>query len=166
MSRVTWRDRMRYAFDNFMARGTRALILGLFAVSLLLIVIIAALISISGMADDQELDFATLLWRNLLRTLDPGTMGSDEGTGPFLGAMLLVTLIGIFVISTLIGIINSGLQGRLDELRRGRSRVIERDHTVVLGWSQQIHTVIAEIVAANANQRGRAIVVLAEREPA
>ncbi len=165
MSRATWRDRARYAFDNFMARGTRALILGLFAVSLLLIVIVAGLISLSGIAQDQDLDFATILWRNLLRTLDPGTMGGDQGTGPFLGAMLLVTLIGIFVISTLIGIINSGIQGRLDELRKGRSRVIEHDHTVILGWSQQIHTVIAEIVAANANQRRRAIVVLAERDP-
>jgi voltage-gated potassium channel Kch len=165
MDRVTWRDRARYAFDNFMARGTPALILGLFAVSLLLILVIAVVAALSGIANDQGLDFPTLVWRNLMRTLDPGTMGGDEGTAPFLAAMLAVTLGGIFVISTLIGIINSGLQDRLSELRKGRSRVIEREHTVILGWSQQIHTVISEIVEANANQPRRAIVVLADRDP-
>jgi voltage-gated potassium channel Kch len=165
MHRVTWRDRARYAFDNFMARGTPALILGLFAVSLLLILLIAVVATLSGIANDQGLDFPTLLWRNLMRTLDPGTMGGDEGTAPFLAAMLAVTLGGIFVISTLIGIINSGIEGRLSELRKGRSRVVEHEHTVILGWSQQIHTVIAEIVEANANQPRRAVVVLADRDP-
>jgi voltage-gated potassium channel Kch len=165
MEPVTWRDRVRYAFDNYMARGTRALIVGLFAITLLLILVLAAIVSLSGIADDQGLDFPTLAWRNLLRTLDPGTMGGDEGSAPFLGAMLLITLVGIFVLSTLIGIINSGLQDRLADLRKGRSRVIEREHTVILGWSQQIFTVVSELAAANANHAGRAIVVLAERDP-
>ena len=91
-------------------------------------------------------------------------MGGDQGTAGFLLAMFGVTLGGIFVISTLIGILNTGLEGKLAELRKGRSRVIERDHTVILGWSQQIHTVISEIVAANENQPRRSIVVLADRD--
>ena len=32
-------------------------------------------------------------------------------------------------------------EGRLDELRKGRSRVIEDGHTVILGWSQSIFTI-------------------------
>ena len=60
--------------------------------------------------------------------------------------MLVITLGGIFVISTLIGILNTGLEGKLAELRKGRSRVVERDHTVILGWSQQIFTIISELV--------------------
>jgi voltage-gated potassium channel Kch len=166
VERVSLRDRARYAFDNVMARGTGALIAGLFAVSAVLIVLFAAILIATGVAGDQGLDFPAVLWRNLMRTLDPGTMGGDEGTAPFLGAMLLVTLVGIFVLSTLIGIINNGIQGRLEELRKGRSRVIESGHTVILGWSQQIHTVVAELIEANANQRRRVIVIMAERDPA
>jgi len=49
-------------------------------------------------------------------------------------------------------------------LRRGRSRVIEAGHTVILGWSPQVFTVISELVAANANQRDPCIVVLGERD--
>ena len=164
MDRVTWRDRLRYRFDEFMGRGTVALILGLFVISILLIVVVAAVVAIAGFAQDQGLDFGTLLRYGLLRTLDPGTMGGDQGSAGFLLAMFVITLGGIFVISTLIGILNTGLEGKLADLRKGRSRVVERDHTVILGWSQQIHTVISEIVAANENQSRRSIVILAERD--
>lgn len=101
---------------------------------------------------------------SMLRTLDPGTMGGDTGSIGFLGAMLAATLGGIFVISALIGIINSGIQGRLEELRKGRSRVIESGHTVILGWNQQVFTTLGELVRANANQGGGTVVVLADRD--
>ncbi len=91
-------------------------------------------------------------------------MGGDTGSGGFLLSMFVITLGGIFIISTLIGILNTGLEGKLAELRKGRSTVVERDHTVILGWSQQIHTVISEIVEANSNQPRRSIVILAERD--
>ncbi|MEO8229460.1 MAG: potassium transporter TrkA [Chloroflexota bacterium] len=163
MDRVTWRDRVRYRFDEFMSRGTIALILGLFAISVVLIVLVALIVWLTGLAS-EDLDFPTLLRYGLLRTLDPGTMGGDQGTAGFLLAMFLITLGGIFVISTLIGILNTGLESKLAELRKGRSRVVERDHTVILGWSQQIHTVISEIVSANENQGRRSIVILADRD--
>jgi voltage-gated potassium channel Kch len=160
---VDWRSRLRYRFDEFMGRGTIALIVGLFAISALLIVAVVAVVWVTGMARD-DLDFPTLLRFGLLRTLDPGTMGGDEGTAGFLLSMFVITLGGIFIISTLIGILNNGLQERLVELRKGRSTVVEREHTVILGWSQQIHTVISEIVEANSNQPRRSIVVLADRD--
>jgi hypothetical protein len=159
---TSWRDRLRYAVDEFFARGTIALILGLFAVSTLIIILIALAVTVSGAGEDRP--FFELIWMGLLRTLDPGTMGGDQGTTGFLGAMLLVTLAGLFVISALIGIINTGIQGRLAELRKGRSRVIESEHTVILGWNQQVFTILSELVGANANQRGRSVVVLADRD--
>ena len=151
-----------------MSRGTIALIGGLFVLSLLVIVIVSVVVAISGAlresAATEGLSFPELVWRSLLRTLDPGTMGGDQGSVTFLLAMLTVTLGGIFVISTLIGVISNGIQGKLDELRKGRSVVLEKDHTVILGWSAQIFEIIGEIVLANANRRGRCIVILAERD--
>lgn len=159
---TTWRDRLRYRIDEFFGRGTIALILGLFAVSLLIVLAIAVIVTVTGIGEGNDLP--RLLWMGLMRTLDPGTMGGDEGSSGFLGAMLAVTLGGIFVISALIGIINTGIQDRLAELRKGRSRVIETDHTVVLGWNQQVFTILSELIGANANQRGRTVVVLADRD--
>jgi len=159
---TTRRDRLRYRVDEFFARGTVSLIVALFLGSAALVFVFAVLAWLAGLGGD--LPFLRVLWMSILRTLDPGTMGNDEGSIPFLGAMLGITLGGIFVISALIGIINNGIQGRLAELRKGRLRVIESGHTVVLGWNQQVFTILSELIGANANQGGGIIVVLADRD--
>lgn len=162
MRKVTWLDRLRYAFDNTLARGPIALIAWLAVVSAALIVAISLVVRLAGLAPERSLP--DLLWMSLMRTLDPGTMGGDEGSWAFLLAMLAVTFGGIFVISTLIGVITSGIEARLEDLRKGRSRVVERDHTVVLGWAESVFTVVSELIQANANRRRACVVVLAEHD--
>ncbi len=169
MRKITLADRLRYWFDNTMARGTVALIGWLFVLSMLLIFSTALVGTIAGpqlLATEEPLTFGALLWMSLLRTLDPGTMGGDEGSPLFLGLMLGVTLGGIFLVSALIGAITSGIEQRLEELRKGRSFVVEQDHIVILGWSAQIFTVIAELVEANRHRKGTCIVVLAPEDKA
>ncbi len=90
-------------------------------------------------------------------------MGGDEGWG-FRWAMFAVTLGGVFIISTLIGVLTSGLENKIEELRKGRTRVIEKNHTVILGWSEQIYTIISELIAANENMKDGCIVVMGEMD--
>ncbi|MFL5804346.1 MAG: CASTOR/POLLUX-related putative ion channel [Roseiflexaceae bacterium] len=165
MYKASLPDRLRYRFDNIMSRGTIALI-GLLAVlSTLVIVVVSIFVTTVGIAPEgsENLSFVEAVWESLMRTLDSGTMGGDVGWG-FRFSMLLVTLGGIFVISTLIGVLTSGIEGKIDELRKGRSRVIESGHTVILGWSQQIFLVISELVAASANQPKSCIVILGDKD--
>jgi hypothetical protein len=96
-----------------------------------------------------------------MRTIDPGAMGGDQGWS-FRLSSLFVTLGGILLLSTLIGLITSGIETRVESLRKGRSAVLEQGHTIILGWSPQVFTIIAELVVANANRRRPVIVVLAE----
>lgn len=70
----------------------------------------------------------------MLRTMDPGTMGGDEGAF-FRAASLLVTIGGVLVVSSLIGLLANGIADKLAELRKGRSPVMESGHTLILGWS-------------------------------
>jgi voltage-gated potassium channel Kch len=145
-----------------MERGTIALIAGLGVVSLL--IILGVVVALEVIGSDQGFGIPTLIWMSMLRTLDPGTMGGDEGSPSFVLGMLAVTLGGIFVISTLIGILNNGLQEKLATLRKGRSRVLEHDHVVILGWSQQIFAVIGELLVGGAGRKRTSIVVLADRD--
>ncbi len=168
VSQPTLKEKIGYWFDNYMSRGTLALIGGLGVASLAVIMVAAAIISLGGVALAPEgatdrMSFIEAAWESLMRTLDSGTMGGDAGWG-FRIVMLFVTLGGIFVISTLIGVITTGVEGKLDELRKGRSRVLESNHTVILGWSPQIFTIIPEIVTANANQPRGVIAVLADKD--
>ena len=168
MKKPSVRERLRYEFDNFMARGTIALIAGLGVVAAVGILTVTIVLGILGYASGGYVNDGTrmsdLLWNALMRTLDPGTMGGDSAPFGFLLGMLAVTLLGIFVISALIGVINTGLEGRLARMRKGRSRVVESGHTVILGWSQEIFTVVSELVIANSNQKKAAIVILADRD--
>jgi voltage-gated potassium channel Kch len=164
MKTPTFKQRFQYWFDNFMSRGTGALIIALFVLSAVIIFVIAALVKITGNAPNDESLFE-LAWMGLLRTLDSGTMGGDTGSVFFLFMMLVVTFGGIFVVSALIGIINNGLEDKLDELRKGRSAVLENEHTLILGWSPQIFNIISELVLANENRKsGAVVVVLADRD--
>lgn len=155
------RDRIRYAVDNTFTRGTAALILWLAILSVAIIAFMALVVSLFRITPEGEapLGFWEAAWRNLMRTLDAGTMGGDAGWG-YRIIMLLVTLGGVFVISTLIGVLSSAIEGKLEELRRGKSKILETNHIVILGWSEQLYTIISELVEANRNQPGNCIAVL------
>ncbi len=164
----TFRQRLQYFFDNFMSRGTVALIGGLALITLVVIAIAATVISLGGRALAPEgssapLSFFEAAWESLMRTFDAGTMGGDAGWG-FRWVMLFVTIGGIFVVSTLIGVLTAGVETKLEELRKGRSQVLETGHTLILGWSPQVFTILSELMIANENQKNARIVILADKD--
>lgn len=165
MKRVGPRDRVRYAFDKSMAAGTIALIGWLALASLAVIFTAALILTAIGIHQDESapLDFSDAAWASLMRTLDPGTMGGDTGWA-FRTVMFVVTLAGLFIVSSLIGVLSAGLSGRLEQLRKGRSFVLEENHTLILGWTPSIFLIIAELGLANANQSKSRIVVLADKD--
>ncbi|MGI0484813.1 CASTOR/POLLUX-related putative ion channel [Pantanalinema rosaneae CENA516] len=163
--RSTLADQLHYRFDNFMARGTVALVSGLALISFAFIFLMSVLVSLFGVAPEgsDRMDLPESLWSVLMRTLDSGTVGGDTGW-VFRLTMLFVTFGGIFVVSTLIGLLSNGINTKLEDLRQGRSRVIETDHIVILGWSLQIFTLISELALANANRPNACIVILSEQD--
>lgn len=157
--------RLRYAFDKTMAAGPIALIGWLAVVSLLIVAVAGLFLAITGIAPEggSPLDFVEAFWEALMRTLDAGTMGADAGWA-FRLVMLAVTLGGIFIVSALIGVLSAGVDNKLDELRKGRSRVLESEHTVILNWSPSIFDIISELVVANASRRKPRIVIMADKD--
>ena len=129
-------DRLRYRFDNSMSRGTPALIAWLSVVTLLLILVFTVVVQIFNLRDDSEhVGFVREIFQNLFHALDPGTVAGDGFTSwQFLITMLVLTIAGLFIVSALIGVIAAGIDTKLADLRRGRSIVLEKDHTVILGW--------------------------------
>ena len=160
MSNFSVSQRIRYRFDNALSRGIWVVLLWLGALAALFFVAIAAIISITGIGPgDERTTLGEGLWLALTRSLDSGTFSGDEGMR-FRLIMLIVTLAGIFLAATIIGLISSGIDSRVQSLRRGKSLVIETGHTVIIGRSDKLSTIITELVEANSSERGRAIVVL------
>ncbi|WTL28634.1 NAD-binding lipoprotein [Streptomyces sp. NBC_01498] len=103
----------------------------------------------------------TAAWRTSAETLRLGAM-----TGTPLRMLLsaLLGLVALLCVSTLVGVITTSLAERMAELSRGRSTVLEQGHVVLLGWSDQVTTVVRELIAAQTPHRPRAIVLLADRD--
>jgi voltage-gated potassium channel Kch len=166
--KITFRHRLRYWFDNTMAHGTSALIGWLGLLSLILIVffsivllVITAFVTMQ-LPNGQEANPANTFWQTFLHAFNNGQLGNDSGVEwPFLAIMFVVTIGGIFILSSLIGVLTNGLNTRFDELRRGRSRVLETDHTLILGWSDRVFTIVKQLVAAaTAEGRTRSCIVI------
>jgi voltage-gated potassium channel Kch len=155
--KITFRQRLQYWFDNTMAHGTSAQIgwltllsLGLILVFGTIMLVVAAFVP-QQLPNGQEANPANTFWQTFLHAFNNGQLGSDTGVEwPFLAVMFGVTIGGIFILSSLIGVLTNGLNARLDELRRGRSRVLETDHMLILGWSDQVFTIVKQLVAAAA----------------
>jgi ion channel POLLUX/CASTOR len=166
--RFTWRERLRYRFDATMSRGSAALVGWLALVTLALIVVFSAIVLLAGLApkndDGSRPGVIRQLFDTLLHSLDPGTVAGDTGGWKFLVVMLVLTIAGLFVVSALIGVIATGLDNKLLELRKGRSAVVEQGHTVILGWSDAIFTILSELAIANESVKHAAVVVLADRD--
>ena len=159
-------QRFRYAFDNIMGRGPIALIGLLLVLTVALVLIVATLMVISGISPGDAgdpVDFVEAFWLAMVRTLDAGTFGADTGWR-FRLIMLVDTLGGVFIVASLIGILSSGLEDRLGEMRKGRSLVVEQGHTLILGWSPKIFTIISELAIANESARQPRVVVVAARD--
>lgn len=165
MKTITWRDRLRYQFDKSMAAGPIALIGWLAVISLIVIVIAGLFLAFTGITPEggEPVSFIEGAWESLMRTMDAGTMGGDAGWS-FRGVSLVVTVAGIFVFSALIGVLSSGLDEKLDELRKGRSHVLEKEHTIIFNWSPSIFDVISELVIANQSRRNPRIVIMASKD--
>lgn len=159
------RERIKYTFDNIMSKGTISAILLLLLVSFIIVVFIATSISLMNIYPEGEKDinFFEAVWISMTRTLDPGTMGEDSGWA-FRALMFLATAYGILMVSTFIGLVSNGILTKIVELRKGRSRVLEKDHILILGWSSKIFTIISELIIANENQKSPIIVILADKD--
>ncbi|MFD3546687.1 NAD-binding lipoprotein [Streptomyces sp. NPDC058655] len=156
-----WR-RLQYQFDNLVSRGTTALI-GWLVLACLGAVVPASVVLV--WTDPQPP--ATLsgrleaVWVSVGQTLK---IGGAVGSPLYVLASVLLALVALLFVSTLVSIITTGINQRILELRLGYSTVLEAQHTVLLGWSDQVFPVIAELVTANSNRPRATVAVLAPKD--
>ncbi len=157
--------KLHYKFDNLMSAGPIAIIAWLGIISLLLILSAAIILNIFKITQEggEPLAFIEAFWESFMRAIDAGTVAGDIGWG-FRIVGLIITLGGIFIVSMLIGIISNAIQNKVEDLRKGRSLVLEHGHTLILGWSTKIFSIISELIMANENKKNAKIVILADMD--
>ena len=165
MRRPTFGQRLRYSFDNLMSKGTASLLL-ILGIITATVVIVGGLLAVALGGPDGSGAESTggSIWFTLMHAINTGVLAKEEGTVPYLFVMTIVTLVGIFITSFLIGTISNGIKDKVVELQRGKSRVIEENHTVIIGFDENVTSIIEELAYASANQKGAVVVIMADHD--
>ncbi|HEY9611642.1 CASTOR/POLLUX-related putative ion channel, partial [Allocoleopsis sp.] len=165
LTRVTLHNRWRYNFDKLMSKGLVPIVVVLNLIAVAFLCLMATVLTIFHIQPEggNLPTFIDRVWSALLHSINPGTMNGAQGW-PFRITMLVTTYGGLVLMGTLTGVIINSINNKLESLRKGRSRVIETDHIVILGWSPQVFTIISELAIANANQPYTCIVILSKED--
>ena len=165
MRKVSVWQRIRYWFDNLMSKGSASLLLLLAVITAAVVFIGGFLAVILGGADGKgEEPLWQTIWFTLMHAINTGVLAKEEGTVAYLAVMTVVTLVGIFITSFLIGTISNAIKEKVTNLQRGKSRVIEKDHIVIIGFDENITSMIEELVYANSNRRDAVVVIMADED--
>ena len=165
MKKVSFRQKFKYWFDNLMSKGTKSLLL-LLAVITTVVVVTGGLaaVALGGADGSGGTSTGRSIWFTLMHAINTGVLAKEEGTVPYLIVMTIVTLVGIFITSFLIGTISNGIKDKVTDLQRGKSRVIEKGHVVIIGFDENIIGILKELVLANENQSDAVVVIMSEKD--
>lgn len=143
-----------------MSKGLLSLIGLLTLVTAVFVLLMTVLVMLFSSYPVQGESVGEMIWFSLMHALDPGTVVGAEGLA-YRTIMLITTFGGLVFLAGLIGIVSGAFDTKVEELRKGRSRVIESDHTLILGWNSRVFSLIKEISLANLSRKKASIVILA-----
>ncbi|MBQ7534355.1 MAG: hypothetical protein IJT43_01910 [Stomatobaculum sp.] len=144
------KERFAYWFDNQMAKGSLALIHVLIAASVAFAIMMAGIIVMLGLHGDG--DGTSVFWNSIATVINAWMPYSDEGSTGYLIMMSVIAIAGVLFTSVLIGIITSAIEEKIDDLKKGNSFVLEKEHFVVLGFYPGEYTLIEQLILAAAGK--------------
>ena len=107
----------------------------------------------------EEKPWDESVWETYTCLMDPGPHMEMESTGQrIVGA--LISWFGVVIFSVLTGFVIDAVMEKMEDLKAGRSTVIESEHTLILGWTDKAAGLCREIANANESEGGGVIVVL------
>lgn len=81
--------------------------------------------------------FAEALWLSWTFVADSGNHADTEGIGPRI-VSVSISSGGMLIFAMMLGLVSDAISEKVDSLRKGKSEVIERNHILVLGWSDKL----------------------------
>jgi len=152
---------IRYQLDKSLVRGILAISYILFLV-LIFIVIFIVFLDMVFIKDGDEGFFVTFIEYFFL-AIKGGNISNSSMPHIIVNAILMVT--GLFLSSIVIGIVTNSIRERINDIRRGSSKIIELNHQVILGWSSGVSLLIRELLLANENNKGSNVVIMDQKDP-
>ena len=151
--------RLFYFFDNQISKGTANIILMLTISLVVVVVLLGCSIYVAGFSDEKNVLNLILNYFYLVLSYTP----PKETSLPVGIVSIILFIVGLFVSGALIGAITTGLHTKLADLQEGYGEIVEENHTIILGWSQHVTTIVEELILANESVGGTTIVILGRK---
>lgn len=155
---VSLNKQIAYRVDVFLSVHPYAKPVSLLVATLLLICLGG--LALFGVTNDSLRD---CLWLSWTYVADPGNHTNSEGIGPRL-VSVSISFGGMLIFAMMLGLVSDAISEKLDSLRKGRSEVVEQNHTLILGWSDKLGSLLNQLAIANESLGGGIVVVMAERD--
>ncbi|XP_027167104.1 ion channel CASTOR-like isoform X2 [Coffea eugenioides] len=156
--KVSLNKQLAYRVDAFLSVHPYAKPLALLVATVLLICLGG--LALFGVTDDS---LADSLWLSWTYVADSGNHANSEGIGPRL-VSVSISFGGMLVFAMMLGLVSDAISEKFDSLRKGRSEVVGQNHTLILGWSDKLGSLLNQLAIANESLGGGMVVVMAERD--
>lgn len=158
----SFKNRIRYRFDNSINKGQGAFVawLAIFGLIFSFVISIIRLVLDGKGEVSVAVAFRELLWGTSNSVLFDGKI--PTGTFTNKAVAISIWLASVTIAATIIAFVTSKLRDRVEELRRGKTPILESGHTLILGWSNRAFPIIEQLTIANSNKRGSVIAIFAD----
>lgn len=129
---VSLNKRLAYRVDVLLSVHPYTKSLALLLATLLLIWLGG--LALFGVTDDS---LADCLWLSWTYVADSGNHANSVGFGPKL-VSVSISFGGMLIFAMMLGLVSDAISEKFDSLRKGRSEVLEKNHTLILGWSDKL----------------------------
>lgn len=147
-------DRIRYQTDLFFGTHKYARVTALLLVALFMVFIGGVA---HQMVDSDRRTLASSLWMAYSFVSGGGSYDEDALSRI---VQVLLSFGGMLLFALLVGMITEAINERMEEMRRGRNKVLESGHLLICGWNDKVAHLVDEISLANESCGGGTIVVL------
>ncbi|XP_062178083.1 ion channel CASTOR-like isoform X1 [Alnus glutinosa] len=155
---VSLSKQLAYRLDAFLSVHPYAKPLALLVATLLLICLGG--LALFGVTDGS---LAECLWLSWTYIADSGNHSDSEGVGWRL-VSVSISFGGMLIFAMMLGLVSDAISEKLDSLRKGRSEVVEQNHTLILGWSDKLGSLLNQLAIANESLGRGIVVVMAEQD--
>lgn len=161
---TSFKEKSKYNIENFISKGGKSIFISLFF--LFLIAFVFAVVfrwMLLGFSGSENIFHHA--WITFLEMTDPGNMNQDNSSSTIIKiSTILAGFLGVIIFSMLVAFIITNMEAVIYSFRKGKSKVFENDHTLILGWNERVVDIIKEIILANESEKYGCIVILAQKD--
>lgn len=155
-------DKARYYFDSSISRGLKGLIVWLFLVSVTVSLLLALFTYSLGVPEISQDPVFSIV--DVLVTPFFGTAWNVDVSWGYRLMKIALGIFGLLVTSILIGLLTQIISAKVEDLRRGKSKVIEHDHTVIIGWNPSALALLGQLIEAQRSERRPCVLIYTEQD--